>query len=320
MTDTPPGRVLAIDVGGTKFAAAVVDRSGERHGSREVPTPADSDPDLLGTALTGLARDVMDDAVGPGGTLPVGVGSAGPIDLRSGTVSPVNVPAWRGYPIVDLLAPLAGRYGRPALAGDGQCFALAEAAYGAGRGANAVLGIVVSTGVGAGLVLSGRIHAGRTGNAGHLGHVSIDPTGPPCPCGNTGCLERYASGPSMVRHAQSLGWTPPAGQPADGKSLTTSAAAGDERALGAINRGADALARGIALTATLVELDRVVIGGGVSAAGELLLAPLRRRLEERLVLGYTRGVEVVPASLGRAAGLAGAAAHAFSVFDRRTGQ
>src|SRR5262249_4932720 len=128
----------------------------------------------------------------------VGIASAGPVDLRSGTVSPINIKGWHGFPLRERVS--AAVPGVPVrLGGDGVCMALGEHWLGAGRGARFMLGMVVSTGVGGGLVLGGAPYTGRTGNAGHVGHVVVEPDGHPCTCGGHGCVETVAAGPWLVR-------------------------------------------------------------------------------------------------------------------------
>jgi glucokinase len=193
MTD----HVLAVDVGGTKIAAGVLDRTGRvvRQAVRPTQEP-----------VFAALRDAVA-AVGPGLVAAVGLSCAGPVDAVAGTVSPINIPSWRDFPLRARVGELMA--GVPiALAGDGQCMALGEHWLGAGRGAAAMLGMVVSTGVGGGLVLDGRPFAGRSGNAGHVGHVIADPTGDPCSCGARGCVETIASGPNLVRWALAHGWRP----------------------------------------------------------------------------------------------------------------
>ncbi|MDP9843851.1 ROK family protein [Streptosporangium lutulentum] len=295
---------LAIDIGGTKFAVALVHPDGTMTRRAELPVG----PDPVAT-LASLVRDTaVADLTG------VGIGSAGPIDSVAGTVSPVNIPSWRDFPLVDtvreLLAGLPGPRGVPvALAGDGQCMALGEWWRGGhgGSGSRVMLGIVVSTGVGGGLVLDGVPYLGPTGNAGHIGHISVDPRGEPCPCGAVGCLETVASGPSMVRWALANGWTCPAAHP-DAKALAADAARGVLPAQRAFQRTADALASAILTTAALFDVDDVVIGGGVAAAGETLLAPLRQAVAKQAGLGFLRRLTVERTSLERDAGLYGAAA------------
>jgi glucokinase len=287
--------VLAVDIGGTKMSAGLVGADGRVHRQAEVATPA-TEP-LLEEAMRGLLTSVSE------GTSPraIGLASAGPVDPPRGRVSPVNIPSWRDFPLLDLVGVIMP--GVPSvLVGDGIAAAVGEHWLGAGRGVESLLGIVVSTGVGGGLVLNGTAYPGPSGNAGHIGHVVADPAGPPCSCGATGCVEAYASGPSMVRWAHSQGWTGP-----DARALSADAARGEVVALAAFDRGAQALARGIAATAALCDLDRVVIGGGVSAAGEILFEPLRTHLAGFLTLDYVQRLTVRPFELGRSAGLLGAA-------------
>jgi glucokinase len=164
----------------------------------------------------------------------------------------------------------------------------------------------VSTGIGGGLVLAGVPYQGRTGNAGHVGHVIVAQDGEPCSCGGRGCVETIASGPQMTRWALRHGWAGPAG--AGAKELAAAANAGDPRALGAFRRGAAALAAMIASVAAVCDLDLVVIGGGVARSGPLLFDPLRDALAGYARLDFIRGLGVAPAELDGDAGLVGAAA------------
>ncbi|WP_406314344.1 ROK family protein [Streptosporangium sp. NBC_01639] len=287
--------VLAVDVGGTKIAAGLVGGDGVVSRHTETPTPATELQ--LSEALRALLASVVE-GVAPSA---VGVASAGPLDMDRGTVSPVNIPAWRDFPLVDLVSGIVP--GVPVtLVGDGIAAAVGEHWRGVGRGAASMLGIVVSTGIGGGLVLNGAPYPGPSGNAGHIGHTVVDPAGPLCSCGATGCVEAYASGPSMVRWAQRHGWTG-----ADTRVLAADAGRGNAIALAAFDQGTQALARGIIATATVCDLDRVVIGGGVSAAGDVLFAPLRRHLRRLATLNFVQRITVHPSMLGRQAGLLGAA-------------
>ena len=177
---------------------------------------------------------------------------------------------------------------------------------GAGRGAQFMLGMVVSTGIGGGLVLDGAPYDGRTGNAGHVGHVVVDPDGAPCTCGGRGCVETLASGPHMAQWAREHGWDAP--PEADAKELADAANAGDPVALRAFHRGATAVAAMIASVGAVCDLDLVVIGGGVAKSGALLFDPLREALAVHAGLDFLRDLRVVPAELGGDAGLVGAAA------------
>ncbi|KNB52249.1 ROK family protein [Streptomyces caatingaensis] len=306
---TPSGDlVAALDIGGTKIAGALVDSGGALLRTARRKTPAEGDA----AAVMGAVSAVLDDLAGAPewpGVRAVGIGSAGPVDASRGTVSPVNIPAWRGFPLADEVRRPAG--GRPVvLVGDGVAMTAAEHWRGAARGRDNALCMVVSTGVGGGLVLGGRLHAGPTGNAGHIGHVSVDLDGDPCPCGGRGCVERIASGPNIARRALASGWRPGPDGDTTAAAVAASARAGDPLALASFDRAARALAAGIAATAALVEIQVAVVGGGVAGAGEVLFAPLRQRLREYAALSFTADVEVVPAVLGGDAGLVGAAAAA----------
>jgi glucokinase len=308
------GPVLAIDVGGTKLAAAVVEPDGTIRARGWVATPPSDSAQVVTGALHDLVRQVTDEAPADRLTA-VGIGSAGPLDPSAGTVSPVNIPAWRGFGIVDALRSMVP--GRPAvLAGDGHCMALGEYWRGghrpAGRATRALLGMVVSTGVGGGLVIDGHVHSGPTGNAGHIGHIVVDLHGPPCLCGGRGCVEALASGPAMVRWARAHGWSPGDGDVArttsDARSLAADARAGHPVARAAFARAGSALAAAIVSAAALIDLDDVVVGGGVAQAGDLLFDPLREAVADLAGMAFVRRVRIHPSPLGNDAGLLGAAA------------
>ncbi|OBH81696.1 ROK family protein [Mycobacterium scrofulaceum] len=292
---------LCLDIGGTKIAAGLADPDGALVHTVIRPTPGGG-AEQVWAAIEATIADALRAADGT--VAAVGIGSAGPIDLGAGTVSPVNIKGWQRFPLRDRVA--AAVPGAPVrLGGDGLCMALGEHWRGAGRGADFLLGMVVSTGVGGGLVLGGVPYTGRTGNAGHVGHVVVEDGGPPCVCGGRGCVEAIASGPSMVRWARANGWSAP---PAAGaRDLAAAAAAGDPLALRAFRRGATALAAMIASVGAVCDLDLVVIGGGVANSGGLLFDPLREKLAEYARLDFLAGLRVVPAELAGEAGLVGAA-------------
>ncbi|MFD5555611.1 ROK family protein [Streptomyces sp. NPDC127068] len=299
--------VAALDIGGTKIAAALVDGRGRIGLRARRLTPATRDG---ATVLRAVAETVGELTASPSWrrVRAIGIGSAGPVDAAAGTVSPVNVPGWRDYPLVEQVHALVGGGLPVRLVGDGAAMTAAEHWRGAARGHVNALCMVVSTGVGGGLVLGGRLHQGATGNAGHIGHISVDLEGEPCPCGSRGCVEALASGPSIVRRARANGWCPAPDADASAASVADSARAGDPAAREAFERAARALAAGIAATAALVEIDIAVVGGGVAQAGEVLFAPLRRSLPRYATLPFCRPLTVAPASLGTDAGLIGAAA------------
>lgn len=290
---------LALDIGGTKIAVALVDADGQLVHRAQLPTP-DGDAETVWAVVDKLLTETLQTADGVAAA--VGIASAGPIDLPTGTVSPINIAEWQHFPIAERVAAATGLPVR--LGGDGLCMALGEQWRGAGRGAQFLLGMVVSTGVGGGLVLDGAPYDGRTGNAGHVGHVVVAPDGGDlCTCGGHGCVETIASGPSMVRWARRQGW-----DGTDAKALGEAANQGDELAVKAFRRGARAVAAMIASVGAVCDLDLVVIGGGVAKSGALLFDPVRAALADYAGLEFLRGLRVVPAELGGDAGLVGAAA------------
>jgi glucokinase len=307
---TAGGPILAIDIGGTKMAAAVAEPDGRLVTRCQIATPDSGDAELLWRALDSLLDQVLAAASVPSaGLAGVGCGCGGPMRWPSGLVSPLNIPAWRDFPLAGRLRARFGDDGRPVrVHNDAICMAAGEHWRGAGRGYRSMLGIVVSTGVGGGLVLDGRLINGASGNAGHIGHVVVDPVnGPRCECGGRGCLEAIARGPGLAAWAQSQGWRR-GEQDITGKELADDAADGEPIALAALRRAGWALGVAIASATSLCDLEVVAVGGGLAQAGPLLFEPLGETLAVHARLDFTRNVRVVPAELGQDAGLVGAAA------------
>ncbi|MFG3102213.1 ROK family protein [Streptomyces sp. NPDC048182] len=304
--------LASLDIGGTKIAGAVLDPDGAVLLRAERRTPAAG---ATGEVF-GAVRAVLEElAAMPewGRVATLGIASAGPVDIARGRVSPVNIPGWRDFPLVDQVCALPSAAGLPVLlCGDAVAMTAAEHRIGAARGCRDALCLVVSTGVGAGLVLDGVVRNGPTGNAGHLGHISVDLLGEDCVCGSRGCVEQLASGTALTRRALRDGWRPTG--PADGAALAADARTGDRVALAAFDMAARALAAGIAAVATLVEIEVAVIGGGVAEAHDVLFPPLRDHLAAYAVLPFAAGVRVERAALRADAGLVGAA---FLAAERR---
>jgi glucokinase len=290
---------LAVDIGGTKATVASVDLDFNILHRREISTGAAADLEIaLGQACGEVLQATPGDLVG------VGIGSAGPLDLGEGTISPVNIPSWRPFKVVEFFQSRTGS-AHVVLHGDGMAVADAEHQLGAGRGSSNMLGMVVSTGVGGGLILNGNLIAGQSGNVSFFGHHSINHTGRRCTCGRIGCVEAYASGPSMVRRAHELGWGSVQG---DFIALAESARNGDLIAIKAIDEGAHALAVAMINVAAINDLELIVIGGGVSHAGDIFWQPLLRHIaDESANISFLSELKIKKAELLRDSGLLGAA-------------
>ena len=311
MQDSRP--VLAVDIGGTKFAAGLVEPAGRVLTWSQVPTPTGLEAEQLWRTLEALLEKILDGAgiTSPQDLAGCGCGCGGPMEWPAGVVSPLNIPAWRSFPLRSRLAERLPDI-PVRVHNDAICIVAAEHWRGAGRGRDNVMGMVVSTGVGGGLVLDGRLIEGASGNAGHIGHVVVDPdTGPKCACGGRGCLEAIARGPALVSWAQAEGWRPDQVD-ATAKELADDGAQGHPVGLAAMRRAGRALGIAIASATALCDLEVVSVGGGLSQAGPLLFDPLEEALRAHARLDFTRQVSVVPAALGQSAGLVGAAALIFA--------
>lgn len=303
--------MLGIDIGGTKLAAGVIGDSGAVLSYIREPTPVGLNSEGLLAAVVSLAQRAC--AASPVVPVRVGIGCGGPMVFPEGLVSPLHIPTWQAFP---LRARLAAALGAPAvLDNDAKAFALGEALFGAGQGARCLLGIVVSTGVGGGVVVDGRLHHGASGNAGHIGHVIVARQGPHCYCGAIGCVTAYASGVGLVARARTalrqgrastLATLPD--ETISGETIVAAARAGDPLAARLLRDAATALARAVASAANLLDLDRVVLGGGLAQTGDLLFTPLRQELARRACLTFSRELDVRPTMLGLEAGAIGAAA------------
>jgi glucokinase len=279
---------LAIDIGGTKLAVGLVSSEGTLLGRRQAPTSHDADGETLFETVLELSRQVRNEhGVEPG---LVGVGCGGPMDPTAGTVSPLNIPAWQDFPLVERLHEALGL--PVALDNDAKALALGEGWLGAATGAKNFLAMVVSTGVGGGIVLDGRLLDGRLGNAGHIGHVVVVPGGRRCVCGVLGCLEAEASGTAIEAIT---------GRPA--KDATAEV----------IERTGELVGRAVATAVTLLDLDLCVIAGSVALG---FAAPFfdaaQRSLDASSGLRFTKGARIVPAGLGDEGPLIGAAAVGFA--------
>ena len=293
---------LAIDLGGTKIEAALVDETGAiLEGSRhraETGAAAASDPSVLPRALDAVIDACRDDPRW-GHVTAAGIGSAGPIDRTAGTIAPINLPAAHGFAIVDATRRASG-LGDVHLRLDGTCIALGEAWLGAARGVRNAIVFVVSTGVGGGILSDGRVVSGGSGNAGHLGQVVVERIETDAAAAT---VEQLASGPHVVAWARAQGWTG-----ATGEELAAAYRAGDPLAAAAVARSARAVGIGLANAATLLDLELAVMGGGFSFVTDDYPAKIEAAVRAAAVNAYAARLPVVRAALGGDAPLVGAAA------------
>ncbi len=307
MTDPgPASRHLGLDLGGTNIKWVVAERHAEGWrslGRDMVGTPAHEGPDAVVARLAQVGARAIADWPG---VSTVGVGVPGLYDPGRGTARfLVNIPgAWDGKPVA---APISAALGLPAvLINDARAFGLAELRLGAGRGARSMIGFTLGTGVGGVIVVDGRVVLGHDGTAGELGHQTIEPDGPWCGCGNRGCLEAFARADQI---AAACGTT-------TAEEAVARARAGDARAVEGLAEVGRYLGIGIANVVTVITPDRVVIGGGIAAALDLLITPIRNELRRRVHTTALDAVEIVPAELGTWAGAIGAAIHGFDAAPR----
>ena len=304
---------LAIDVGGTKLAAAVVDSEGQLLSSDRAPTANAADDEALYQRLEELCRRVV--TASHAEISAVGVGCGGPMEYPAGIVSPLNIPVWREFP---LRARLTESFELPTIVdNDAKALALGEHWRGAGHRSRNMLGMVVSTGVGGGAIIDGRLLHGNGGNAGHIGHIIVWPEGPLCGCGARGCVEGVASGTGLARRlTTAIAEGTPTSLPPGASAVEIASAArqGDSFAQWLFKTAGEGVGRGIASAAALLDLELVVIGGSIALkAWDLLGPPLESELRRSARLDFTRNVRVVHAELGDAAGLYGAAKLAFAL-------
>lgn len=273
--------VLAVDIGGTKLAAGVVDEQGQVLRAVVAPTPREPEPEAVFAALLGVVREAE-----PAGAAACGVGTAGPMTLHGQTVSPLNIAGWQDFP---LLARLTAELPVPVVVDvDAKALALGEGWQGAAAGVDSFLAMVVSTGVGGGLVVDGRLLDGAQGNAGHVGHVVVVPGGARCGCGGRGCLEAEISGTAIARRL---------GRPAQ------------HAGPGEVQRAGRLLGEGLASVTNLLDLSLVAVGGSVALGfGAPFFAAANTALRTTSRLDFTSSCRVVPVGLGADGPLVGAAA------------
>lgn len=317
---TAPRHVLALDIGGTKLAAGVCDQAGSTLSFLVQPTGNGRDPDMILGELFGLGRRAVA-ASGVDWSVidAVGIGCGGPLDTERGVLlAPPHLAGWHDVPVT---AMAEREFGRPAyLENDATAAASAEHRHGAGAGSRHLVYLTISTGVGGGVVMNGRLYRGAMGNGGELGHVTIDWNGRPCrSCGRRGCLEAYVSGTSIAERAveamtadsslAGLGVVTAA-------DVTAAASAGDALASRIWAQTLEALTCGLTSIINLFEPEVVVLGGGVTRCGDQLLLPVREMVGRQAMApaGHAR---IVTAALGDRVGVVGAASFVYERLSER---
>ncbi|MFP4072512.1 MAG: ROK family protein [Actinomycetota bacterium] len=287
---------LGLDLGGTNIKVAVIaqdDGELEVVSTVSVDTEAAEGPEGVTGNLIEVGRAALDEH----DIVTVGLGVPGLFDRDTGEVHLFpNLPGnWRGFPLRERVSEA---FGMPVwMVNDARAFTLAEGVLGSGRGHNTVACVTLGTGVGGGLMIDGRLHLGAFGVAGELGHQTVLPDGPLCGCGNRGCVEALVRADVLASNA---------GKP-NATAVFEGAREGDNRCLAAVSQMADFLGIGLANVITLFGPSRIVVGGGIAEAGDLVLGPIEDAVKRRVTLVPTDEIEIVPAQFGRFAGAIGAA-------------
>ncbi len=322
---TSQALVIGIDLGGTKISTALVDADGQiiAHDYRE--TQAEKGQALVVNRMVDAVRQVMEQAdTSKDQVKAVGIGAPGPLDIHTGVVvAPPNLPGWQDVPLKELIEERVGI--ETFLENDANAAALAEHRFGAGRAVDHMIYVTVSTGVGGGLILDGRLYHGAEGAAGEIGHITVLPNGPLCGCGNRGCLEALAAGTAIAKRAREvvsqgvstritdLANDEPARITA--KLVAEAAEQGDFEAQKILSEAMSYLGIGMASLVNLFNPQIIVIGGGLSNLGERLLEPVRRGIARHAFVASAQTVRVVLAELGDKAGVLGAAAVAMTQLE-----
>lgn len=307
---------IGIDVGGTNVKIALVDGEGKIIYSNSVPTYAQMGYEYTVNNIKQAIRDLMKETNTDAKEIEgIGFDFPGQVDYETGVVKLApNIPGWINVPIAQMIEE---EFNIPTrIDNDVRCAALGELKFGAGKGCENFVCITVGTGIGSGLVINGQLVRGAANAAGEIGHIKLQMNGGPiCGCGDTGCLEAFASGPSIVAMAQeylkggkSTKFREMAG--ADGEItpyiVAKAAEAGDPVAKRIFEIVGTYIGMGLVSVINLLNPEKVIIGGGVAAAGDLLLDPIRKTIKERAMVVAGNSVEIVPAELGNSAGVIGA--------------
>lgn len=314
--------IVGVDLGGTNIVAGALPEDGsEVVALRSEPTRANQGAEAVIDRIVRMIDTVIAETIAQTGitrkdVVGIGVGAPGPLDRERGVVVTTPNLGWTNFPLRDVIAERTGLPVR--IDNDANCATLGEWWLGAARGATNVVGMTIGTGIGGGIILNGRLYHGSSDVAGEIGHTTIDVTGRRCKCGNYGCLEAYASGPSIAERARealagddgSLLLRLVNGEPEKITAATVYEAAqrGDDVALEVVRETARLLGAGVANLLNIFNPDVVVIAGGVTHAGDALFEPLRREVRKRAFRPAVDACRIVPGTLPGSAGVVGAVA------------
>lgn len=303
--------VIGVDLGGTQIRAVRSDRDGQlAERTAQLTRPEQGSQAAFERVLESIQEVIEDVPVGD--IAGIGIGAPGPIDAEGRLHNPPNLPGWEPFSLTERISD---RFGVPAFAGnDANLAALGERRFGGGQGVDDLIYMTVSTGIGGGIVSGGRLLLGARGYAGEIGHQTLVAEGPMCGCGQPGHLEALASGPaiagealrrieqgvqtSLATHRQEL----------NAQHVSQAADAGDQLAIELLAQAGRYIGLGLVNLIHILEPSLVLIGGGVSQAGDWLFEPIRRTVHERVMSPVFRSVQILPAALGEDVGLLGAAA------------
>lgn len=306
---------IGIDVGGTNVKIALVDSDGKIGYSNTIPTRAEMGYEYTINNMKQAIRDLMTETKLSAKDIEgIGFGLPGQVDFKSGIVRLItNIPGWVEIPLAKMIED---EFHIPTrIDNDVRCAALGELNFGAGKGCENLICITVGTGIGSGLIINGKLVRGASNAAGEIGHIKLQMhDGPICGCGDTGCLEAFASGPSIVAMAEEYimgGKSTKYREMANGGAITPfivaeAAKAGDPVARRIFTRMGEYIGIGMASVVNLLNPERIIVGGGVADAGDILLTPLKETIKKRAMKIAGETVEVVPAQLGNTAGVIGA--------------
>lgn len=314
--------IIGVDLGGTNIVVGALAEDGSKSvAMRSEPTRSEQGADVVVDRIVRMIDTAVKETIAETGAkrsdfLGVGVGAPGPLDRERGVVLTAPNLGWQNFPLRDVIADRVRLAVK--LDNDANCATFGEWWLGAAKGGRNVVGVTIGTGIGGGLILGGRLYHGSSDIAGEIGHTTIDVTGRRCKCGNYGCLEAYASGPSIAERAReqmhgdhdSIMYALVDGEV---ERLTAAmvydaAKQGDETALEVVRETARFLGAGIANLLNVFNPDVVVIAGGVTQAGETLFDPLRREVRKRAFAAAVECCRIVPGSLPGNAGVVGAVA------------